>query len=201
MGASLPQTPRCFLVLDYLFSSTRNCSSMLNLRLILETCKEISKNLISPSWILQNLANQQVWRGQPSRCCRRSGYPRHPTCFLRMERSTGILGKQEPKFSIRQGKCRQSGTSRLDQPSCHPTSVPISRRGFREGICCSQATRIQGNGGKNQYWWLCPSKQGQQRHHQWLWRYQYRPTGGGNSSGTRKISHWSWTEILNFHTQ
>ena len=33
MGASRPQTPRCFLVLDYLFSSTRNCSSMLNLRL------------------------------------------------------------------------------------------------------------------------------------------------------------------------
>ena len=32
MGASRPQTPRCFLVLDYLFSSTRNCSSMLNLR-------------------------------------------------------------------------------------------------------------------------------------------------------------------------
>ena len=49
MGASRPQTPLCFLVLDYLFSSTRNCSSMLNLRLILETCKEISKNLISPS--------------------------------------------------------------------------------------------------------------------------------------------------------
>lgn len=32
MGASRPQTPRCFLVLDYLFSSTGNCSSMLNLR-------------------------------------------------------------------------------------------------------------------------------------------------------------------------
>lgn len=34
MEASRPQTTWGFLVLDYLFTSTRNCSSMLNLRLL-----------------------------------------------------------------------------------------------------------------------------------------------------------------------
>ena len=45
MGASRPQTPRCFLVLDYLFSSTGNCSSMLNLRVDYPTISVILGHL------------------------------------------------------------------------------------------------------------------------------------------------------------
>ena len=36
MGASRPQTPRCFLVLDYLFSSTRKLQFYVELALIME---------------------------------------------------------------------------------------------------------------------------------------------------------------------
>ena len=58
MGASRPQTPRCFLVLDYLFSSTGNCSSMLNLRPVPVTLQLINCPYFNVNRVVVQVAAQ-----------------------------------------------------------------------------------------------------------------------------------------------